>query len=208
MIDLQTEEVIFTAEPRRYIIGGRAYRSVTEQINDVGFGPDFSRANPDDVKRGQRRGTMVDTALVYHYEDDLDESSLHPSIRGYFNGALKFDRECPGKIVAIHPKLGNASLGVAGTPDLIRFIRGHRAVLDWKTGVDNPLQTWMYMMLWNLKYPKRPCYERYGLKLNADGTYRLKEHNDPDDGAAAMAILTGDHKAIELWRPKYGHLNA
>lgn len=199
------EEIIFQSEPRRYIMGGRAYRSVTEQIQDAGFGPDFSRVDPAVMKRSQRRGTYVDDALVYHYEGDLNYKTLHPSIKGYVDGALKFDQDCPGKIVAIHPRLGSPDLGVAGTPDLIRFVRAHRAVVDWKTGVDNPLQTWMYFRLWNLKHPTQPCYERYGLKLNFDGTYKLKEHNDPDDGPAAMAILTGDQKQIERWRPKYGH---
>lgn len=201
----QSDEIIFTSEPRRYLIGGRAFRSVTEQIQDAGFGPDFSKANPADVERGRQRGNAVDLALTYYYEGDLDPHSVHPSIHGYIEAAWKFDRECPGKIVAVHPRLGSPDLGVAGTPDLIRWIRHHRAMVDWKTGVDNPLQTWMYQKLWNLKYPRTPCYERYGLKLNRDGTYKLKEHNDPDDGAAAMAILLGDQKQIDYWRPKYGH---
>lgn len=206
MIDVQ-DEIIFQAEPRCYIYQGRAYRSVTEHIQDVGFGPDFSRADPAAVERGRKRGQYVDDALVYHYDGDLDPASLHPEIKGYYDGAMKFDRECPGKIVAMHPRLVSKELQVAGTPDLVRFICGRRAIVDWKTGVDNPLQTWMYLMLWNLKYPKELCRGRYGLKLNANGTYKLKKHDDPDDPFAGMAILTADQKAIEKYRPKYGHKN-
>jgi hypothetical protein len=55
--------------------------------------------------------------------------------------------------------------------------------------------------------PRRPCSERYGLKLNADGTYKLKCHDDPDDRQAAMAIFTGNQKSIEHFKQKYGHVN-
>lgn len=199
------DQVVFQEEPRCYRFQGKQFRSVTERIKDVGFGPDFSMVRPSVLEYARQRGNAVDTALVYYYEGDLDPLSIDPAVQNYFNGALKFDRECPGKIVAVHPRLCDLALGVAGTPDLIRFVRGRRAVLDWKTGVDNPLQTKMYFMLWNQRYPNQPVYDRYGLRLKANGSYQLKEHNDPDDGPACMAILSGNKEAIELWRPKYGH---
>ncbi len=202
-----TDELIFTEEQHRYVAGGRVYKSVTQVIKEAGFGPDFSRVDPGVLEAASKRGRYVDDALVYHYEGDLNMVSLHPIVRGYFEGALKFDRECPGKIVAIHPRLYSAELGVAGTPDIVRFVRWHRAVIDWKTGVDNPLQTALYFRLWNLTFPRTPVFERYGLKLNRDGTYKLKQHTDLDDDAAAMSILTGNQKEIERWRPKYAKAN-
>lgn len=197
-------EVVFQAEPRRYFYRGKAYRSVTEKIGDVGFGPDFSHVHPDVLEFARRRGELVDLALVYHYEGDLDIMSVDPVIQPFLQAAFQFDRDCPGAIVAVHPRLCSESLAVAGTPDLIRWVRGRRAVIDWKTGVDNPLQTWMYQVLWNMKHPTQPCYARYGLRLRGSGRYVLKQHDDPDDGAAAMAILTGNKKEIERWRGKYG----
>lgn len=205
MIAAETEDVVFQEEPRRYLYKGKAYRSVTERIKDARFGTDWSFVNPNVLEYARQRGNAVDTALVYHYEGDLNPDSVDPVVRGYFGGALKFDRECPGKIVAVHPRLVNVSMNVAGTPDLVRFVRGTRSMLDWKTGVDNPLQTWLYMMMWNLSHPSQPCYARYGLRLKANGDYVLKEHNDPDDGPAAMAIVKGDLDEIERWRPKYGY---
>lgn len=151
------------------------------------------------------RGNAVDLALTYHYEGDLDQQSVDPKIAGYLEGAFMFDRECPGKVVAVHPRVVDEGLGIAGTIDIVRFIRGQRAIVDWKTGVDNPLQTWMYMVLWNLRNPRTLAYQRYGLRLKKNGKYVLQEHNDPDDGPAAMAIIRDDVPAIERFRPKYGH---
>lgn len=201
----QATDVLFTQEPRRYHFKGKAYRSVTDRIKAVGFGPDFSMVDPITLQRACDRGNAVDLALTYHYEGDLDPKSIDKQIVGYLDGAFMFDRECPGKVVAVHPRVADEGLGVAGTLDIVRFIRGMRSVVDWKTGVDNPLQTWMYQILWNLAHPKALCYHRYGLRLKANGKYVLQEHNDPDDGPAAMAIIRNDKAAIERWRPKYGH---
>lgn len=204
MITQQTDEVVFQEEKHTYTFKGERLTSVTNHIKAAGFGPDFSRADPRKLAHAQRRGNMVDLALVYHYEGDLAPGSVDPAIQGYFDGALKFDRECPGGIVAIHPRLVSTELKVAGTPDIIRFIRGRRAVVDWKTGIDNPLQTCLYLILWNLRNPYQVCSERYGLKLNADGTYKLKKHENPDDVSVCMAILSGQENQIAPWRKKYG----
>ena len=206
MAEIGTDEVIFQEEPRRYIQRGRVYGSVTEKIKAVGFGPDFSRADPMALAFACERGKMVDLALTYFYEGDLDPRTIDPRIRGYFDGAMKFDRDCPGTVVSVHPRVCSAELNVAGTLDIVRFVRHQRAVIDWKTGADNPLQTCMYFLLWNLMKPRTPVYARYGLKLNVDGTYRLKEHNNPYDIYAVMAILKDDKPEIERWRPHYGHL--
>ena len=199
------DAVLFQEEPRRYLYRGKSYRSVTDRIQAVGFGPDFSYVKPAHLEYCRQRGNAIDEALIYHYEGDLKPGSVDPAIEQYFLAALKFDGECPGPIVAVHPRLCSELLGVAGTPDLIRFIRGRRAVVDWKTGADNPLQTWMYMMLWNQAHPNHPAYERYGLRLKPSGAYVLKEHNDPDDSYASMAILTGNTLLIESYRRKYGN---
>ena len=197
-------DVIFQAEPRAYFYKGKRYQSVTEKIEAVGFGPDFSHVNPNVMEYARQRGNAVDAALHYHYEGDLKPGSIDPAVQSYFDAAMMFDQDCPGKIVAIHPRLADRKLNVAGTPDLVRFVRGRRSVVDWKTGADNPLQTWMYWILFNLMNPRTPVYDRYGLRLNANGTYRLKQHMDPDDGPCAMAILQNNQLLIESYRPKYG----
>jgi len=202
---LNDGDLLFQAETHTYTHKGRRLKSVTQIIQDIGFGPDFSHADKIQLEYARQRGNAVDTALVYHYEGDLDPRSVDPAIRNYFEAALRFDRECPGEIVSVHPRLHSLELGIAGTPDLIRFVRGRRAVIDWKTGADNPLQTCMYLLLWNMAHPYQPCYERYGLRLRASGRYQLKIHEDPDDVSACMAILSGNDTQISAWRMKYGH---
>lgn len=204
VVDL-LDQVVFQAEPRRYTYRGTNFGSVTEKIKAAGFGPDFSYVPIEVMAYARRRGNMVDLALTKHYKGTLDQSTVAPAILGYFNGALKFDRECPGTVVAIHEKMASTALNVAGTLDIVRFIHGRRGIVDWKTGIDNQLQTAIYYMLWNMKHPAARCSERYGLKLNQDGTYRLKQHHDPDDMVAAMDILSGNKEAIEKWRRKYSH---
>lgn len=206
---LEPDDIVLQDEPRAYLSRGVVYRSVTDRIHQAGFGPDFSMVNPIVMEDACRRGSMVHLACQYFNEGDLDLVTVDEQIRGYVDGYIKFTQECPIKPIAIEKKMISKTLNLGGTPDLVCFLAGRRAIIDLKTsqtlGKDAGLQTAGYKVLWEDNFPNKMIYERYGLKLKNDGTYKLIPHTDFDDEIAFLDMhnysLAKDKK--DKWNVKY-----
>ena len=211
MIDLQDGDILFDEEPHSYTVKGIKVLSVTQTIALAGLGPDFFLVPPAVLKMAQDRGSAVHLACAFMDAGELDWSTVDPRIIGYVKAYEKFRKECPMKTVAIEKKL-SAMIGpyqLAGTPDLIGFIKGRRAVVDLKTSQTMSksmgLQTAAYRLLWCYSNPRQLLHDRYGLQLKKDGTYKLIPHEDPDDEQAFLAALeyANAKKKIERWKEKY-----
>lgn len=208
------EAIILQAEPRLYLFKGKPYKSVTGIIGEAGFGPDFSMVNEKVMATACDRGSKVHLACSYLDDGDLNLGSVHSSIRGYVDADIKFRRECPIKVIASEKRMVNTRLGLAGTPDVICFMRGHRVIIDRKTSQSvHPsmgLQTAGYKILWEVQHPNQLIHGRYGLKLLSTGQYRLIPHEDTLDMAVFMDALNYV-KAKEIrdrWLPRYSKLAA
>lgn len=206
---LEPEDIVLQAEPRAYLSRGSAYRSVTDRIQHAGFGPDFSMVNPMLMEDACRRGSMVHLACSYFNEGDLDLKTVDGAILGYVMAYIKFTEQCPIKPIAIEKKMISKTLNLGGTPDLVCFLAGRRAIIDLKTsqtlGKEAGLQTAGYKMLWESNFPNLMIYERFGLKLKNDGTYKLIPHTDFEDESAFRDMLQYSlaKEKKERWNGKY-----
>jgi hypothetical protein len=206
---LSLDEILFDEEPHTYTYRGQKYDSVTQIINQGGLGDDFSHVDPVRLEYCQRRGRMVHLACQYYNDGELNLETVHESIRGYVEAYILFRLECKIKVIACERKLITTELDFAGTPDLIAWMGGHRAVIDLKTSQSlSPrvrLQTAGYSLLWNKTYPTNPVKERYGLRLGKDGKYSLIQHTDPDDERAFIdtRLHAQSEQRMILWRTKY-----
>lgn len=205
---LALDEIVFSEEPHLYRYRGKDYRSVTDRIKAV-LGDEFADVPPDRLEFAQNRGTMVHLAAALLVAEELDWNTVDPRIEGYVRAVERFHVECPGKIVYFEKSLVSPELDLAGRPDIVKFIRGRRSLIDYKTSQQmNPrmrLQTALYKKLHNAVFPNQPIYDRYGLRLQPDGFYKLVPHEDPDDEPAADAILAAA-QAIDRaaqWKLKY-----
>ena len=189
---LPLDEIVFTSEPHSYTLRGKRYPSVTQVLTST-LGDDFADVPPDRLEFCQGRGNAVHLAASLLVAGELDWSTVDPRIEGYVRAVEKFHAECKGRIVAFEKRLVSPNLGLAGTPDLIKFINNRRAVVDYKTSQQMKprmrLQTEGYARLWNALYPSTPVYDRYGLRLQPDGFYKLVKHEDPDDAPAWDALI-------------------
>lgn len=205
---LPLDEIVFQAEPRRYITRGQSYRSVTDYLTEV-LGDPFADVPQDRLEFCQGRGNGVHLAGALLVKGKLDWNTVDPRIHGYVKAIENFHRDCPGKIVYTEKRLVSLSLGLGGTPDLVKFIGGHRSLIDYKTSQQMTprmrLQTVGYQLLHNCRYPFEPIYKRYGLRLNPDATYKLIAHDDPYDAAAFDCLLkeAKAREAAEQWKDKY-----
>lgn len=203
------DEILFDEEPHTYTFRGKRYESVTQAIRLAGLGDDFSHVPQDRMEYAQRRGRMVHLACQYYDEGDLNLASVHETIKGYVEAYVKFRQERPLKVVAVEQKMVNVDHRLAGTPDLICFINGRRSVIDRKSSQymskSMGLQTAGYKWLWNWNNAKTPIHDRYGLRLEKNGKFKLIPHEDPDDEPAFIDVL---HDALSeanmlKWREKY-----
>jgi len=145
------------------------------------------------------RGRYVHQAIMYEEREGLDESSVDERLAGYVAAYRGFVRDVrPGRCLLLEQPLAHRLYEYAGTPDQIREIKGHLALLDHKTGQPAPwhgLQTAAYVELayctadlwWT--GATAPRLRRYVLYLRPDGTYRLVEHTDWKDWKLFLAAL-------------------
>lgn len=207
---ISLDEIFFDEEPHTYTYRGKRYESVTQVIRLAGLGDDFSHVPQDRMEYAQRRGRMVHLATQYIDEDGkVDMDTVHPTIRGYVEAYMLFRSDRPMKVIEVEKKMVDPGLGLAGTPDLICFMGGRRSVIDKKTSQHMSksmgLQTVGYQLLWNALHPTQPVYERYGLRLEKTGKYKLVHHQDPDDVPAFVAALQHTRSVLQMkgWTQKY-----
>lgn len=215
---LPLDEIVLQQEPRGYLYRKKLNTSVTGYIDLAGLGPNFSAVPPDRLERAQERGNKVHQCLHYLNENDLNIETVDTVIKGYVKGYQKFISECRIQPIAIEKKLvdpeflrdaeGNP-IGLGGTPDLVCWLNGRRAMIDYKTcavlSKSTALQLMGYKLLWEKIYPNFLIYEWYSLKLKPDGTYKLVRYEDIDDHRAFIDLMryVDAKKRMQPWELKY-----
>lgn len=211
------DEILFDEEPHTYTYRNKVYKSVTQYIRAAGLGPDFSMVSKERMEYAQARGRLVHLACQYYNEGDLNMDSVHPAIRGYVEAYISFRKMRSLTVIAAERRMIWEGSGLAGTPDLVCFMAGIRAVIDLKTSQSmSPsmrLQTVGYKYLWNRVYITQPIRERYGLRLQDNGKFKLVPHEDYEDEIAFVDALNevkgtedaGRAKRMERWKVKYGN---
>jgi hypothetical protein len=198
-------DLIFDQDAHSYTQGGRQFRSVTQLLEKYGMAEDFSRVPARVLAYAVARGNAVHEAGRLLALGQLDDVSVDPRIEAYVSALRDFLRETKLEVIDTEtPRI--SPLGFGFTVDLVAWVSGRRAVLDYKTGSTLPKssgpQLGAYKIGWTSVYPDQPIEDRYAVHLRADGTYRLKQFEDPDDETAFMDCLDADLK-LDRWRRKY-----
>lgn len=77
----------FNKDKHEYSIDGKIIPSVTQILSAVGLS-DFSCVSPDILQVACERGTIVHQYVEWHNLGVLDEESVDPELRGYFDAYL------------------------------------------------------------------------------------------------------------------------
>lgn len=157
------------------------------------------------TEEGARRGTYVHTACALFDQNVLDWKTVDHRIDGYVNAWAQFRKDSADRFnfIYIEKKIWSNQIKVAGTTDRIAFEGKRPAILDIKTGDSNfvGIQTAGYssMMSSISEDPStkntflNSISNRYAIKLNENGTYRLKPLVDPSDYSLW-------HSAVNVYR--------
>lgn len=169
-----------------YTLAGRRVPSVTQVLADCGLGPP-DWLDPVLLRGAADLGTIIHAATELIDEDDLDWSTVHPSIAAQLRAYERFRQTVEFALVASEERVVIADGRCAGTLDRRGMLGADPVIIDIKTGSDQrayALQTAAY----DLAFPDT-WHRRFALFLKRDGTYRLKEYTDPDDGEVFLACL-------------------
>jgi hypothetical protein len=162
-------------ETHVYTLGDQVLPSVTEILRGSGVVNDRWWTDA-----GRWRGSAVHNACWYDDQNDLDESTLDPALRGYVDAYRKFRQETGFVATDIETPLYNDLLGYAGTPDRIGKIHDKKLCLpDLKSGAPSKVtryQTVAYVAC--LPSPRK--YTRMEVRLQANGKYFLQVYEPKD----------------------------
>lgn len=190
----------FDEAAHEYRWQGKPVPHVTGILEAAGL-TDYSRIPAEALAKARDEGIAVHRMVEYHFKGVLNEATLPAWMRGHFAALLRFIDETGFECWQSERQVYHHKLGYAGTLDLAGLLpklrtSKHPAIVDVKrsfyAGPAIGLQTAAYAEAWNDagRRERRPLVrERYALRLDAGGTYRLEPYRDPMDRIAFIAVL-------------------
>jgi len=183
--------LVFDEADHRYMLDGRDLISVTQALTAAGM-VDTRHWN----EQARVRGQYVHQCIALETEGDLDETTVDPLVRPYFDAFRTFQRDTRVTLEIVERRVCDPLLGYAGTLDAIgRWPDKKLTLFDWKSGFFPPMagpQTAAYLRCAREFYTTGERIGRAGLQLRGDGTYRLMEFTnivqDEHDFVAALRV--------------------
>jgi len=198
----------FTFDPikHRYYYDGRHVPNVTSLEEEYGL-INFDGVPRDRLEYKTVLGSAVHYAIMLHNQDNLNEESLDPRIKGFFLAYRKFTEVFKYEPRRTELRLYSKKWRFAGTLDSQGLFywkqKEIEAIIDWKCTwalyPANAVQTAAYQILLEENYPDIKIKGRFSLQLKDTGCYELLEHTDKTDRNTFLAALT-----LHYWRVKYG----
>jgi hypothetical protein len=176
----------FDPEKHEYRLNGVVIPSITQILAGVGLIDTtwFTEASRD-------RGTLVHRIIHWHLTGELDEDSVDPTLKPYFDAFLQFERDSKLTVEAIEKPMVSELYRFAGTPDIVGCQNGHNAVIDIKTG---SIPAWVALQLAGQEIlVNHPSIERFSLLLTGDGKYKLTPHRGRQDRQLFLSALALYH---------------
>jgi hypothetical protein len=194
----------------------RRLPSVTRILRGTGF-VDDPRSLPGGEgsgarARGLERGRAVHLACQLDDEGTLDEETVVSEVKPFLAAFRKFKRDTGStKVIWWERPLTHHAYGFMGRPDTKRWLRGHRTLIDVKTGETydpaSELQLALYAELDEQQAGERPATDFALLLLKPDGEPSLRYVEAPEmvrnrmDALAAVRVYQRLEKMGRIDRP-------
>jgi hypothetical protein len=143
-------ELLFDEELHQYTVEGRIIPSVTQIISAVGL-YEFDFVSDETLAVAAERGRKVHQMIEYYEQDDLDETTIDPELKGYFTSylSMKLSIGMP-KPDRIEQRAWSEKYGYAGTLDQMF---GDSWINDHKTGLPSPVHGLQLSAYWLMLHP-------------------------------------------------------
>ena len=153
---------------------------VTEILQSVGLGPDFSAVPPAALEYARERGRAVHAAIEAEVYGYLDETTLSEDVRVRLDAYRRFVKESGYQTTHTEIEVASTTWRYRGHPDSIGWLGTPRTLLDWKATEAVFLDAAAYQLAgyrvaWNEQRPCYPIDAAAVVQLKGDGTYRVHE---------------------------------
>lgn len=192
----------FDYETHQYFIGDTRVAGITEALQGVGLKPSFAGVPSGTLEKAAERGSVV------HEMCKLDDAgqlgSYDKRLEAYLFAWRKFRDDFGLEGWFVEVPMGHKVYYFGGTPDFIGYSKklNSPVVVERKTC---DLHDWIDFQLAGQyllaqQEEPQPSYERWAVKLNKDGTYKVRQFSEY--GRAAKLFLSA--VAIMNYRIKTG----
>lgn len=199
------KDLNFDEKSHTYYIGDNVVPNVTSAIGL--FASNYANIPLHVLEKAAERGKLIHLATEYDDRDELDYDSLPCHLKPYVDAWRRFRKETGFHPTVIENRVYHPLHKYAGTLDRIGILKRSKVLIDIKTGSALKATTGPQTAAYEAAYR----YEsdgnnygaplpRYGCELHSDGSYQLKEFNDPNDLPAFLASLT-----LLRWREDNGY---
>lgn len=195
----------FDPEAHVYTYEGSTVPSVTTVIRMISG---YAGASEKVLAPYAKRGTEVHSLTeAYDLDSDFDPDTVDPDRAGYLMAWVNFRNDFDFVPTHIEERLFHPRLHYAGTADRFGPLRGRMSVIDIKTsaklGPAVGVQLAAYQHAFNdadtgvfgQKFTTEEIHGRYAVQLKPDGTYLVKEYDNPLDWDAFRGCL-----ALHAWQ--------
>ena len=155
----------------KYTLQGKPAPGVTSVFQSCGIG-----VNTFWTVEGREFGRAVHTAIHFYAQNDLDESTLHESIKPRLDAYISFCLDHNFKPDLIEQKMGHPTLKYCGTVDQVET---GRLIVDFKCGQHLPEHA-LQMAAYAHCLPNPLLYDRWGVQLLETGKYKLQPYKKQD----------------------------
>lgn len=171
-------------ETHTYYLGEKVLPSVTQILDDVGI-IDSNKFCKDEFYLD--RGHAIHSATDLIDKGQLDRRSLDKRIKGYVAAYEAFKKDTGFEVMASEIAAYSKTYKYAGTSDKIGLLYGNKSMIDLKS---NDVPGWCGIQLSGYceLFPGK-MYERFGLGLKEDGSYRLRQFDNFRDRTVFLAAL-------------------
>ena len=135
-------------------------------------------------------GRRVHLATELDDVDDLDESSVESDVSPYLEAWRRFKREKRVEIEAVERKVYHPTYRYAGALDRVLRFDGARFLADIKTSVEVAATAGPQTAAYLQANGDHSISRRAAIQLRPDGSYRVRELNDPQDWPVFLSCLT------------------
>lgn len=192
----------FDKELHVYKLDGVVIPSCTQLIKPL---IDYSHVPDEVLERKRQIGSALHTAIELYHEGTLDESTIDPAVQGYFDGWLRWEldhgtgADYAMRVLGFEVPTASRLYRFGCTPDFWGWLGRRPAVVDIKTtaaahpavGLQTVAQAialceagaWGEPVTWEK-------VERYALRLDGRGSYRVHRYSEPDDYGTFLALRT------------------
>jgi hypothetical protein len=182
----------YNEERHEYKDNGIVIPSVTQIIKTAGL-VNLDWVSEETLNIKADLGKKVHSATELYDKNDLDINDLHPTLRLYLDGWIKFRKDYGFIPTEIELQLFHKLYKYAGRIDRVGNISKDLVLIDIKSGTHqktNAIQTAGYELLYNQdKKKSEQIKKRFIVYLSEQG-YKVEEHKNQNDKNIFLSALT------------------